>query len=130
MQQHHHNLIWILATIAVIALVAVVVVIYRNHNPLESNLFPKCGFYVMTGYKCPGCGGQRAVHYLLNGEFRESFRQNPMFHIGALYVFVVLLLKSPLMYPKHTRLLNVLTGIHACMIWFVGIVAFWILRNV
>ncbi len=130
MQQHHHNLIWILATIAVIALVAVVVVIYRNHNPLESNLFPKCGFYVMTGYKCPGCGGQRAVHYLLNGEFRESFRQNPMFHIGALYVFVVLLLKSPLMYPKHTRLLNALTGIHACMIWFVGIVAFWILRNV
>jgi hypothetical protein len=130
MQQHHHNLIWILATIAVIALMAVVVVIYRNHNPLESNLFPKCGFYVMTGYKCPGCGGQRAVHYLLNGEFRESFRQNPMFHIGALYVFVVLLLKSPLMYPKHTRLLNALTGIHACMIWFVGIVAFWILRNV
>ncbi len=130
MQQHHHNLIWILATIAVIALVAVVVVIYRNHNPLESNLFPKCGFYVMTGYKCPGCGGQRAVHYLLNGEFRESFRQNPMFHIGALYVFIVLVLKSPLMYPKHTRLLNALTGIHACMIWFVGIVAFWILRNV
>jgi len=130
MQQHHHNLIWILATIAVIALMAVVVVIYRNHNPLESNLFPKCGFYVMTGYKCPGCGGQRAVHYLLNGEFRESFRQNPMFHIGALYVFVVLVLKSPLMYPKHTRLLNALTGIHACMIWFVGIVAFWILRNV
>lgn len=130
MQQHHHNLIWILATIAVIALMAVVVVIYRNHNPLESNLFPKCGFYVMTGYKCPGCGGQRAVHYLLNGEFRESFRQNPMFHIGALYVFVVLVLKSPLMYPKHMRLLNALTGIHACMIWFVGIVAFWILRNV
>ncbi|MBR3713959.1 MAG: DUF2752 domain-containing protein [Bacteroidales bacterium] len=130
MQQHHHNIIWILTAIAVIVLVTVMVVVYRNNNPLENKWFPKCGFYVVTGYKCPGCGGQRAVHYLLNGEFRESFKQNPLFHVGWIYIITVLILKSPLMYPKHTRLLNALTGLYACIIWLVGIIAFWILRNI
>ena len=131
MQQNHYKLIWmILGTIAVIAIMAVVVVIYRDHNPLESRMFPKCGFYAMTGYKCPGCGGQRAVHYLLNGEFMESFRQNPLFHVGTLYIMVVLLLKVPLFAQRFTKLRNALTGIYACLIWLVGIIAFWILRNV
>ena len=130
MQHFEHKIIWILTTIAVIVLVAVMVVLYRNHNPLESNWFPKCGFYVMTGYKCPGCGGQRAVHYLLNGEFKESFKQNPLFHIAALYIITVLVLKTPLFYPRHKKVLYALTGLHACIIWFVGIIAFWILRNI
>jgi len=124
------KLLYIVAAIAVIVLVVAMVVIYRNHNPLESNMFPKCGFYVATGYKCPGCGGQRAVHYLLNGEFKESFKQNPLFHIGALYVITVMLLKTPLFFPRHKRLLYALTGMTACISWLVGIIAFWILRNV
>ena len=122
--------LYIVATIAIIALVVVMVVVYRNNNPLESNRFPKCGFYAATGYKCPGCGGQRAVHYLLNGEFKESFKQNPLFHIGALYVITVMLLKTPLFFPRHKRLLYALTGMTACISWLVGIIAFWILRNV
>ncbi|MBQ1697888.1 MAG: DUF2752 domain-containing protein [Bacteroidales bacterium] len=124
------KILYIVATIAVIVLVAVVVVFYRNNNPLESKQFPKCGFYVATGYKCPGCGGQRAVHYLLNGEFKESFKQNPLFHIGALYMITVMLLKTPLFYPRHQRLLYALTGLYACIGWLVGIIAFWILRNI
>jgi hypothetical protein len=124
------KILYIFAAIAVIALLAVMVVVYRNNNPLETRMFPKCGFYVATGYKCPGCGGQRAVHYLLNGEFKESFKQNPLFHIGALYVITVMLLKTPLFFPRHKRLLYALTGMTACISWLVGIIAFWILRNV
>ena len=130
MQHHGSGIFLILSAIAVIAIVAVMVVIYRDHNPLESNWFPKCGFYAMTGYKCPGCGGQRAVHYFLNGEFGESFRQNPLFHVGTLYIIIVLMLKTPQLSQRYPKLLNALTGIHACVIWFVGIIAFWILRNV
>ena len=124
------KILWLLAAVGIIALVWVMVAVYRNHNPLESNWFPKCGFYAATGYKCPGCGGQRAVHYLLNGEFKESFKQNPLFHIGVLYIVTVLLLKSPLFYPRRQKLLYALTGVHACIIWLVGIIAFWILRNI
>jgi len=123
------KILHIVTTIAVIALVAVMVVVYRNNNPLESNKFPKCGFYAATGYKCPGCGGQRAVHYLLNGEFKESFRQNPLLHIGGLYMLTVLLLRTPL-FPRQQRLLDALTGLTACVSWIIGIIAFWILRNI
>ena len=130
MSKRKQTVLMIVATIAAIVLVAVMVVVYRDNNPLESNMFPKCGFYVMTGYKCPGCGGQRAVHYLLNGEFKESFKQNPLFHIAALYIITVLILKTPLFYPRHKKVLYALTGLYACIIWFVGIIAFWILRNI
>ena len=130
MSKRKRTVLMIVAAIAAIVLVAVMVVVYRNNNPLESNMFPRCGFYVATGYKCPGCGGQRAVHYLLNGEFKESFRQNPLFHIAALYIITVLILKTPLFYPRHKKVLYALTGLHACIIWFVGIIAFWILRNI
>ena len=130
MSKRKQTVLMIVATIAAIVLVAVMVVVYRDNNPLESNMFPKCGFYVMTGYKCPGCGGQRAVHYLLNGEFKESFKQNPLFHIAVLYIITVLVLKTPLFYPRHKKVLYALTGLYACIIWFVGIIAFWILRNI
>ena len=130
MSKRKQTVLMIVATIAAIVLVAVMVVVYRDNNPMESNMFPKCGFYFMTGYKCPGCGGQRAVHYLLNGEFKESFKQNPLFHIAALYIITVLILKTPLFYPRHKKVLYALTGLYACIIWFVGIIAFWILRNI
>ena len=77
--QRSKTILWILAAIAAIAIVAVMVVVYRDHNPMESNLFPKCSFYVLTGYQCPGCGGQRAVHYLLNGHLKESFLRHLLF---------------------------------------------------
>lgn len=130
MQKFGHTILWILATIVAVVALTVMVVVYRNNNPLETNIFPKCGFYVMTGYKCPGCGGQRAVHYLLNGEFKESFRQNPLLHVAGLYFMTVLILKIPFITRRHKRLLYALTGLGACISWLVGIIAFWILRNV
>jgi len=120
----------IIAAIIIVALAVVMVVVYRDNNPLESRMFPKCGFYVATGYKCPGCGSQRALHYLLNGEIKESFRQNPLFHVGVFYVLTVLILKTPLFFPRRKKLLYALTGFYACVLWLVGIIAFWILRNV
>ncbi len=120
----------IVTAIAAIIIVAVVVVIYRDHNPAGSSMFPKCVFFTMTGYKCPGCGTQRALHYLLNGEFRESFRQNPMFHVGMAYVVAYYVSKSPLVYPKYPKIADALSSAAVCIMWLVGIIAYWILRNV
>lgn len=29
--------------------------------------FPRCPFFILTGWYCPGCGSQRAIHELLHG---------------------------------------------------------------
>ncbi len=40
--------------------------------------YPRCAFYLITGLKCPGCGGLRAAHYLLHGDFAAAFHSNPL----------------------------------------------------
>lgn len=45
--------------------------------------FP-CLFHLLTGYYCPGCGGTRAVRYLLHGEIWKSIQYHPL----VLYIVV------------------------------------------
>lgn len=44
--------------------------------------FP-CLFHQVTGFYCPGCGGTRAVRYLLHGQLGESLFYNPVVLYGA-----------------------------------------------
>lgn len=46
--------------------------------------FMPCLFYAVTGLYCPGCGGTRAVRYLLQGELLLSFRFHPLVPYAAL----------------------------------------------
>lgn len=43
-----------------------------NHFPLQ------CPFKYITGIPCPGCGGSRALIYLLNGDIKEALHMNPL----------------------------------------------------
>jgi hypothetical protein len=45
-------------------------------DPNQGGFFPKCVFYQATGHWCPGCGGLRAVHDLLHGDFAGAIRMN------------------------------------------------------
>lgn len=69
-------------------MIVAVVFIYYSYDPLQSIFFPKCIFKTLTGYDCPGCGTQRALHAFLHGHFVEAFRYN--------IFFVILLVFFPL----------------------------------
>jgi hypothetical protein len=59
--------------------IAVYVLMLARYDPSRSPaLFPKCGLNAYTGLLCPGCGGQRAVHYMLNGQVVRALRCNAM----------------------------------------------------
>lgn len=122
--------LYIIVAIAAVVAIVVMAIIYRNFDPLHENFFPKCAFFSLTGYMCPGCGGQRAVHALLCGNFVESFRYNPLLHVSMAYFFILLVLRFPFLGEKASLLREHLTGLTACVIWLVAIIAFWILRNI
>jgi hypothetical protein len=48
-------------------------------NPAEHSFFPKCFFHSVSGWDCPGCGGQRAVHHLLHGRLGAALHANALF---------------------------------------------------
>lgn len=54
-------------------------------NPVEHSFFPRCFFHSLTGLDCPGCGGLRATHQLLHGDFLAAVKLNPLF-VGLLPV--------------------------------------------
>lgn len=47
-------------------------------EPVGQIVFPRCWLQEMTGLRCPGCGGTRAVHALLTGEIRRAWQLNPL----------------------------------------------------
>jgi hypothetical protein len=117
---------WIIGLIVLAGLI----LIYKSFNPLHYSLFPKCPFYAFTGYKCPGCGSQRAIHNLLNFELDNAWRQNFLVIIAIPYIITGLIFeykKDPT--PKILKWRKILFGYNAIIIVFIIVVSFWILRN-
>ena len=71
----------------------------------------------MTGYKCPGCGSQRAIHAMLHGDALGAIRYNAML-LPAIPVVVLLFV------AEFNR--------ERWMIWgcFIMVTAWWIGRNI
>jgi hypothetical protein len=64
----------------VLALAAGLALLYF-FSPAEYGFYPRCGLYVLTGLQCPGCGGLRAAHCMLHGDFAGAFAFNPLMFI-------------------------------------------------
>lgn len=106
------------------------VIIYGKLNPENSNLFPKCPFKILTSYECPGCGSQRAIHYLLNLNIGSAIKANALLVLSIPYVLLLIfteLLKSKSRF--FTRLYNILYSSKAIWTVFLIIVFWWFARN-
>lgn len=117
--------------ILIVILLAGIAVTYKYLDPSVVPIFPRCPFRLLTGYLCPGCGSQRAIHHLLNLDFPGAWRMNPLLVIALPYLLLGLILK-PLSHrsARGTRLLNQLYGYRASVVALVVIVLFWIGRNI
>ncbi len=117
---------WIIAIVVITA----VAVIYFTYNPAESEYFPKCPFYALTGLKCPGCGSQRAIHYLFNGHIGSAFVVHPLLVIAIPYLLVAVYFEYIGGKKKYPAMRKRLFGVKACIIILIIVLAYWILRNI
>lgn len=109
-------------------LLLLAVVVYFGFDPSVNAWFPKCPFLMLTGWKCPGCGSQRAIHSLLHLDVLSALRYNFLL-VASLPVLAVLLYAEavresrPMCYAKVHRVVYI-------WIYFVIVCVWWLLRNV
>lgn len=114
-----------------IILPLLVVCMYYFYNEANSGWSVQCSFYQITGLQCPGCGGQRALHYLLHGEFLKAFRSNAIFVICIpffVYLYIVLIEVYGLKKQKYLN--SFLFSSKFGVIVLVVTLTFFILRNI
>ncbi|MDE7496695.1 MAG: DUF2752 domain-containing protein [Muribaculaceae bacterium] len=66
-----------------------VLIAYYRFDPageMAGRWFPKCPVKMLTGWQCPSCGVQRAVHALLHGHPLESLQSNWFLAFSLLYL--------------------------------------------
>lgn len=120
---------WLRVGLVVVAVV--VLLLYLRYDPATSILAPKCPFKLLTGYDCPGCGSQRAIHGLLTGDFAAAWRANPLFVAALPYLLGGFVLERlRLRSVAAERWWSRLYGTGAAIVLLVVIFAFWILRNI
>lgn len=105
------------------------ILMYYLINPSDLELMPKCPFHSFTGYHCPGCGSQRALHDFLHGNLIEGFKHNFLIGLGILVLFYkwFLLIRAKYYPHKNKDLLYHPKGPWVILIL---ILFFWILRNI
>lgn len=117
-----------LLLLVAIVVVMVMGVVYYALDPSSSGLFPKCAFLEFTGYKCPGCGSQRAIHALLNGDVVAAFKYNALLFISIPWIAVCIYAESQrVRNPKLYLRLN-----SQLLIWLflIMVLLWWVLRNI
>lgn len=118
-------------TAAVVSLIVIAIaaaVFYFVHDPAADGIAPKCTFKILTGYDCPGCGFQRALHAALHGDFAAAWSYNPiLFFLIPTALLYAIVEAMPARFSHLRRIL-----IHPATITAIGvtIIAWWILRNV
>ena len=117
-----------LIIVLVIAALLLFGFIYYALDPSASSLFPQCTFLQLTGYKCPGCGSQRAFHAMLHGDVAGAIRYNALLIIAVPWIALCLYAES-----RRTRNPRLYARLNApLLIWlfFVAVLLWWLLRNI
>jgi Protein of unknown function (DUF2752) len=108
----------------------VILVVFFLYNPAQHSFFLSCPFKSITGYHCPGCGSQRAIHNLLHFEFYEAFRLNPLMVISTpliLYGLGVKIYNN--IFKKHHRV-HLFYNPWFIYGYFIVALVYWVLRNI
>lgn len=114
--------------VGVTALLGAAAMLYAEFNPAEWGFFPRCLFRSATGWQCPGCGSQRALHQLLHGNLAAAFRFNA--YLVLMLPLTVLLLFVHFFRHRFPRLYNRLNSRPLILFLLFATLAWWLGRNI
>ena len=105
--------------------------VYSHFNPEEHLFFPKCPIYTLTGYECPGCGSQRALHSLFHGNISAALKYNAFIILLVPYVLLGIYIEyfANRNSPCIIRLRNIFFGKWAVLVLAVIIIIYTVIRN-
>lgn len=112
---------------AAFAVVAAVGVVYALFDPAQTWWMPKCPVHLLTGFDCPGCGSQRAIHALLRGRVDEAFAHNAL--LVVMIPFISLTAYAELTRGRNPRLYRALAHPAVVVAVIVLVVVWAVLRN-
>ena len=98
-------------------------------DPSKNAIFPRCMFNSLTGYYCPGCGSQRAIHSLLHLNIAGVVHYNFLF-LPALILIIYHYLHPLLNRVFKWKLPNIFYLKNTPWIILGVVIVFWILRNI
>lgn len=116
--------------IIILAIAALLVfgIIYYALDPSQSGVFPRCTFLTLTGYKCPGCGSQRAIHALLHGDVVGAFKYNALLLISIPWIALCLYAETQRI--RNPRLYTRINAPQLMWIFLATVLLWWLLRNI
>lgn len=127
----HHQISLIIKISLIIVILIILCILYYIYNPDNCKFFPSCPVYVLTGFKCTGCGSQRAIHYLLNGNIVKALSENALIIIAIPYIiFSFFLEHKHILSSRLLKIRYILYGRTAILIILSIIIIFTILRNI
>ncbi|HET6768472.1 MAG TPA: DUF2752 domain-containing protein, partial [Chitinophagaceae bacterium] len=102
-----------------------ILLLYFFVDPENKNL-PKCFFHQFTGLHCPGCGVQRSLHALLNGDISTAMDYNLLF---ILFLPVVIYFVLGYVLGKKYSSSSFIYKPNFSLTVLIVVVSFWVLRN-
>lgn len=91
----------------------------------------QCQFFKITGFYCPGCGGQRAFDALLHGEFIKAMRFNTLIYLILPFLgYCYILLGIYFIWGKKAIFNKMRLSVNLGYAFLIILLLFFILRNI
>ena len=105
--------------------------IYYYFDPSATEIFPKCILHDLTGYQCPSCGSQRALHTFLHGRICEAVKYNFFALYSVPYFLLVLICYfSHFKKLQLQRFKEIVLSRMATLTYVFTFFTWWIVRNI
>lgn len=109
---------------------AVAVTYFICCDPVQTLWAPQCWFYRWTGWRCLGCGTQRALYQLVHLHIGQAFRLNPLLFAVVPYLCISVWLEYFGGRENHPTACRRLFGRRGLTIALTVILCYWIGRNI